>query len=473
MSLIHYQFPPDFVFGVATAAAQIEGATRADGRQDSIWEAFCRQPGAIADGSNTADACRHYQRWQEDLDLLKDLGVGSYRFSVAWPRVIPGGRGAVNAAGLDFYERLVDGMLARGIKPNATLYHWDLPQSLQDKGGWLNRDTAYAYRDYAEAVLKRLGDRVDFWATFNEPQVFIHLGYEHGHHAPGLKLGRRDVLQAIHHVLLAHGMGMQVIRAHKKPGAQAGIVFAPAPIWPGSESPADVAAAERHWHRTNDWWTLPLIRGGYPADVVALLGDDAPRLQPGDEAQMKQGLDFLGINYYSPERIIHDPAKGPLDAAHGPRPDGAPMADFPGWEIFAPGLQNMVTQFWRRYGVPLYVTENGTSSVSDAPSADGAVHDPKRLAFIRDHLIHCLRAIQGGADLRGYYVWSLMDNFEWGFGYSQRFGLVHVDYATFERTPKDSYRWYQGVCREHGFQGPALPEIRSGFETQSTALRNG
>ncbi len=391
--------------------------------------------------------------------------MGSYRFSIAWPRIIPEGRGAVNAAGLDFYERLVDGMLERGIKPNATLYHWDLPQSLQERGGWLNRETAHAYRDYAEAVLRRLGDRVDFWATFNEPQVFVHLGYEHGVHAPGLKLSRREVLQAIHHVQLAHGMGMQVIRAHKKPGAQAGIVFAPAPLWPGSERPEDVAAAERHWRRTNDWWTLPLIQGAYPAEVLAEWGADAPRLEPGDLAQMNQGLDFMGINYYSPERIIADPSN-PQGMARGPRPEGVPMADFPGWEIFAPGLQNLITQFWRRYRVPLYVTENGTSSLTDAPGQDGAVHDPKRLAYIRDHLIHCLRALQGGADLRGYYVWSLMDNFEWGFGYSQRFGLVHVDYQSFQRTPKDSYRWYQGVCRDHAFQAPALPEIRSAFETQ-------
>jgi beta-glucosidase len=464
MRLTHYSFPPDFLFGAATAAAQIEGATQADGRKDSIWETFCRRPGAISDGSSTADACRHYERWREDLDLLQQLGVGSYRFSIAWPRVIPEGRGAVNAAGLDFYERLVDGMLARGIKPNATLYHWDLPQSLQDQGGWLNRDTAAAYQDYAQAVLKRLGDRVDFWATFNEPQVFVHLGYEHGVHAPGLKLGRREVLQAIHHVLLAHGLGLQVIHTHKKPGAQAGIVFAPAPLWPGSDKPQDVAAAERHWRRTNDWWTLPLTQGAYPADVMAQWGADAPQVQAGDMEQIRQPLDFLGINYYSPERVVDDPSKGPLEVAHGPRPEGALMADFPGWEIFAPGLENLLTQYWRRYRVPLYVTENGTSSVSDAPDAAGRVEDPKRIAYLRDHLIHCLRAIQAGVDLRGYYVWSLMDNFEWGFGYSQRFGLVHIDYADGRRRPKASYRWYQGLCRDRGFEGPELPPIRSAFD---------
>lgn len=459
-----FVFPPDFLFGVATAAAQIEGAVHVQGRKDSIWEVFCRQPGVIADGSDTHDACRHYEHWQSDLDLLGRLGVGSYRFSIAWPRVLPEGRGAVNGPGLDFYDRLLDGLLARGIRPNATLYHWDLPQALQDRGGWLNRDTALAYQDYAEAVLKRLGDRVDLWATFNEPQVFIHHGYEHGVHAPGLKLGRREILQAIHHVLLAHGRGMQVIRAHAKAGAQAGIVFAPAPIWPGSAKAADVAAAERLWRRTNDWWTLPLIRGGYPADVVALHGADAPRLEPGDEALMNQGLDFLGINYYSPERVVDDPALGPLEVKHGPRPEGAPMADFPGWEIFAPGLENMVTQFWRRYKIPLYVTENGTSSLTDAPDTRGGVRDPKRIAYLRDHLVHCLRAIKAGADLRGYYVWSLMDNFEWGFGYSQRFGLVHVDYKTFQRRPKDSFTWYQEVCRRKAFAGPVLPDLRSGFD---------
>jgi len=334
----NYAFPPGFVFGVATAAAQIEGATQAHGRKDSIWEAFCRQPGAISDGTDTHDACRHYERWQEDLGLLQELGVDSYRFSVAWPRVIPDGRGAVNVQGLDFYDRLVDGLLARGIRPNATLYHWDLPQSLQEQGGWLNRDTALAYEAYAAAVLKRLGDRVDFWATFNEPQVFVHHGYEHGVHAPGLKLGRRDVLQAIHHVLLAHGRGMQVIRALAKPGAQAGIVYAPAPIWPGTDRPQDVAAAERLWRRTNDWWTLPLIQDGYPADVMALWGADAPHVEPGDAAQINQGLDFLGINYYCPERVIDDPSLGPLEVAHAPRPERAPMADFPGLGDIRPGL---------------------------------------------------------------------------------------------------------------------------------------
>lgn len=464
MKSTRYSFPPGFIFGTATAASQIEGATTADGRKDSIWEAFCRRLGAIADGSDTSLACDHYSRWRSDLALLKELGVDSYRFSIAWPRVIPEGRGAVNERGLDFYSSLVDELLRLGIRPNATLYHWDLPQALEEQGGWLNRDTALAFEAYAEAVLKRLGDRVDFWATFNEPQVFVYLGYEHGVHAPGRKEGRREVLSAIHHVLLAHGRGMQVIRKHAKPGAQAGIVYAAAPIWPGTDKPEDVAAAERHWHRSNDWWMQPLVQGGYPADIAALYGEDAPRLQPEDEATMKQPLDFLGLNYYSPERIIDDPSLGPLEVARLPIAADAPRTDFPGWEIFPAGLQNHLQQFWRRYKVPLYVTENGASSLSDAPGPDGRVQDPQRLAYVRDHLIHCSRAIANGVDLRGYYVWSLMDNFEWALGYAQRFGIVHVDFKTQQRTPKDSFRWYQQVCRERGFEGPELPEIRSGFD---------
>jgi beta-glucosidase len=369
----------------------------------------------------------------------------------------------VEQRGLDFYERLVDGLLQRGIQPNATLYHWDLPQVLEDQGGWLNRDTVGAYEDYAVAVLRRLGDRVDTWATFNEPQVFIHLGYEFGKHAPGRTEGRRDILQAVHHVLLAHGAGMRAIRAACRPGAKAGIVYAPAPIWPGSGAPEDVAAAQRHWRRSNDWWTLPLLGKGYPADVQGLLGADAPTVLPGDMEGIHERLDFLGINYYTPERIVHDPGLGPLEAKRVPPAESAPRTDFPGWEIFAPGIENVLTEFWRRYGVPLMVTENGASSVSDAPGPDGAIHDPLRIAYIRDHLVHCLRAREAGVDLRGYYVWSLMDNFEWGFGYQQRFGLVHVDFKTLKRTPKDSFAWYQGVCRDKAFEGPELPPVRSAF----------
>jgi beta-glucosidase len=466
-----FQFPDHFIFGAATAAAQIEGAAASDGRSASIWDSFSRVPGAVAHGHTPDEACRHYERWRQDLDLIRDLGVQSYRFSIAWPRIVPAGQGSVNSAGLDFYERIVDGLLARGIKPNATLYHWDLPQALQDRGGWSSRETVGAFTSYAEAVLKRLGDRVDFWATFNEPQVFVHLGYEHGIHAPGLKLPRAGVLQVIHHVLLAHGGAMQVIRKHAKPGAQAGIVYAPGPIWPATDKPADVAAAERHWRRWNDWWVQPILKGdgGYPQDVLQAFGADAPHLEPGDRAQMAQGLDFLGLNYYTPDRVADDPALAPLDVKHvGPGPN-ADLPDFPGWENFAPGLQNLITQFWRRYQVPLYVTENGTPIKADAVGPDGRIRDERRIQYLREHLTHCHRALEAGADLRGYYAWSLMDNFEWAFGYDLRFGLVHVDYETYKRTPKDSFAWYRELCRMKAFDGPELPDIRSAFESAPVA----
>lgn len=459
-----FAFPDSFIFGAATAAAQIEGATHTDGRGPSIWDAFSAKPGAVAKGETPEQACQHYERWREDLQLIKDLGVQSYRCSIAWPRIIPDGQGSVNAKGLDFYERLIDAVLAAGVKPNVTLYHWDLPQALQDRGGWSSRATVDAYAAYAEAVLRRLGDRVDFWATFNEPQVFIHLGLEHGVHAPGQRLPRAGVLQAIHHVLLAHGAGMQVIRKHSKPGAQAGIVYAPGPIWPASDSAADVAAAERHWRRWNDWWMQPVLTGGYPEEVLRAFGADAPHVEPGDFVQMAQGLDFVGLNYYTPDRVADEPALAPLEVKHlGPGPD-ADLPDFPGWENFAPGLQNLITQFWRRYQVPIYVTENGTPVKSDTVGADGKVHDARRIQYLREHLTHCHRALQAGADLRGYYAWSLMDNFEWAFGYDLRFGLVHVDYRTQRRTPKDSYAWYQALCRSKAFEGPEMPDIRSAFE---------
>jgi beta-glucosidase len=465
-----YAFPPNFLFGVATAALQIEGGVDADGRGESIWERFCRRPGAIAGGDNPTHACGHYFLWTEDLDWLKRLGVDSYRFSISWPRVLPAGRGAVNAKGLDFYSRLVDGLLERGIKPNVTLYHWDLPQSLEEAGGWLNRDTAQAYADYAAVVARRLGDRVDLWATFNEPQIFVGLGYGEGVHAPGRREGRRSVLQAAHHVLLAHGLGLRAVRAQAKAGATVGIVLCPAPIWPGSGSPEDVAAAERHWRRSNDWWTLPLLGQGYPDDVRVLLGAEAPAEAPGDAALIAGGgLDWLGLNYYAPERVVHDASLGPLEVCRQPPAPGAPMADFPGWEIFAPGLRNLLLQYWRRYRTPLFVSENGTSSLTDRPDPDGVVRDPRRVAYLRDHLIHCRRALDAGVDLRGYYVWSLMDNFEWALGYAQRFGLLHVDYPTLKRTPKESFAWYAALCRRRAFEGPSLPDIRSAFEQTAEA----
>jgi beta-glucosidase len=446
-----FEFPEGFVWGTATASYQVEGAVDADGRKPSIWDTFCGKPGAIIDASSGKDACRHYERWEEDLDLMKWMGLGSYRFSVAWPRIIPGGVGALNPKGLDWYEKLVDGLLKRGIQPNATLYHWDLPQPLEDKNGWLNRDTAQAYADYAGIVVKRLGDRVDFWSTFNEPQVFTACGYQVGVHAPGRKETPKNFYQIIHHVLLAHGLGIQAIRANlKKPGAKAGIVLAPVPVWPHSSDPKDIEASERHWEDSNDWWVQPMMLGHYPEAVFKRRGGDAPQVQAGDMGIIRQPMDFLGLNYYFPARTKHPENGGLWEAAQAPQ--GAPRQAMERWEIFAPALERLIVEFSRRYPkIALYITENGMSQPTDVVDESGKIADPARIAFLRGHLRACLSAIRQGADLRGYYCWSFMDNFEWGYGYTQRFGLIHVDYETYKRSPKDSAYWYREAAMKNGF----------------------
>jgi beta-glucosidase len=459
--LKRFQFPEGFLWGAATASYQIEGATEADGRKPSIWDTFCAKQGTIKDASSGKDACRHYDKWEEDLDLLKWLGMGAYRFSIAWPRIVPEGWGAVNQKGLDWYERLVDGMLQRGIKPNATLYHWDLPQPLEDKGGWLNRDTAKAYAEYAHVVLKRLGNRLAMVATHNEPQVFVGCGYRDGVHAPGRKESEANLAQMIHNVLISHGLGIQAIRQHA-PKAQAGIVLAPAPVWPNSDDPKDLAASELHWEDSNDWWVLPMMAGRYPEGSFMRRGAAVPTILPGDMELISQKMDFMGLNYYSPARTVHTD-KAPFYAGV-PHPKDAVLADMPGWEDFPAGIENELIQFSRRYPkIPIYITENGISVKSDSVGEDGKVHDPRRLAFLSGHLIHCLRAIEQGVDLRGYFVWSLMDNFEWGFGYTQRFGITHVDYSTFKRTPKESAHWYRETAKNNGFEAKDLPILPSAF----------
>jgi beta-glucosidase len=447
-----FDFPPDFVWGSATAAYQIEGATRSDGRGDSVWDAFCRVKGNIADGSSGDEACRHYEFWREDLDLIKALGHQSYRFSVAWPRLQPSGSGAFNAKGFDFYGRLIDGMLERGIKPNCTLYHWDLPSALEDEGGWLNRDTALRYRDYAFEVAKRFGDRVDFWATFNEANIFSLLGYELGVQAPGRREGPKAYRQVIHHVLLAHGLGMQALRANmRRPGAKAGIVLSPATVWPQDKRPETLAAAGRRWQMESDWWMLPMTEGRYPEWPWKRLGAAVPEIRPGDMETMRQPMDYIGLNYYSPARVVADPAD-PEGWKGVPRSPQAPHPDMPGWEVFAPGMRSLLLQYHRRYHIPIYVTENGMGLKGEVPGPDGVVHDPRRTDFLKRHLAEIRRAMDQGADVRGYYHWSLMDNFEWSFGYTLRFGLVHMDYETYKRTPKDSALWYRDFIKAGSFE---------------------
>ncbi len=457
-------FPEGFLWGAATSAFQIEGAVAEDGRGVSIWDTFSGRPGIIRNGDSPATACDHYHRWREDISLMAGLGLKSYRFSPSWPRLQPGGRGELSAKGLDFYERLVDALLQAGIRPNLTLYHWDLPQALEDEGGWAGRGTPRAFAEYAGRMARRLGDRVDLWATLNEPQVAATHGYGLGVHAPGRREGRKVLNQVIHHFLLGHGLAAQAMRAAAPRPIQVGLALSMDPIWPTPGRPEDLEAGERHWTAWNDWWLLPLLKGEYPARAWEWTGADVPEVRPGDLADIRQPLDFAGLNYYAPYRTTADPKLGPLEFARAPIPEGAPRQDMPGWEVFPAGLEGLLVEFTRRYGrMPLYVTENGMSIRADAPGADGAVHDAERVAFLRDHLAHARRAMDRGADLRGYYVWSLMDNFEWGFGYEQRFGLVHVDFATLKRRLKDSAHWYAGTIRANGFQAPPPPVLESPF----------
>lgn len=442
-------FPADFVWGVATSAFQIEGAAADDGKGPSIWDRFCRVPGAIADGSNGNVACDHYHRLQADLDLIADLGVNAYRFSVSWPRVRPGGTGAWNARGLGFYERLVDGLLARGVKPYLTLNHWDLPEELQARGGWAHRDTVHHFVDYALGIHARLGDRIASITTHNEPWVMATLGNETGIFAPGLQ-DRSIAMQASHHLLLSHGLALQALR---EAGSRAplGIVLNQAPVQPASGSPEDAGQAWLEDGRLVRWYMDPLFGRGYPQDVIDFLGDDAPVVAPGDLAAIAAPMDFLGINYYSRTVVS---AAGPWDAAQS----GLPLTDM-GWEIYPEGLTQLLLRLSRDYPVPpLYVTENG-GAFKDTLSA-GRVHDRERTEYIAAHIRSVGEALRQGVPMAGYMVWSLLDNFEWASGYAKRFGIVHVDYPSQRRTPKDSALWYRAFLEQqravHAERVPAL-----------------
>jgi beta-glucosidase len=428
----HRFFGPDFVWGVATSAFQIEGAARADGKGPSIWDRFCTEPGRIADASTGDVACDHYHRWSEDLELIAGLGVDAYRFSVSWPRVRPDGQGAWNEAGLDFYERLVDGLVARGVKPYLTLNHWDLPDALQQHGGWADRDTVHRFVEYAEGLNRRLGDRVAAITTHNEPWVMAHLGHEAGSFAPGIR-HRATAMQVSHHLLLSHGLAVQALRAAGC-AARLGIVLNLSPVYPATDSAADAAAARLEDGLLRRWYMDPLFHAGYPADVLAHLGADAPRIAPGDMSAIATRMDFLGINYYSRQVAS---AQGPWDVASS----GRERTDM-GWEIFPEGLTDLLVQLDHDYAVPpLYVTENGGAFRDTL--VDGRVHDAARTDYIARHIDAVGEAIRQGVRMEGYMVWSLMDNFEWASGYEKRFGIVHVDYASQRRTLKDSALWYR------------------------------
>ncbi len=431
------QFPPDFLFGAATASYQIEGAAHEDGRGESIWDRFCATPGKVRNGDTGDIACDHYHRFADDVALMRELGLDAYRFSVAWPRILPAGRGEVNQKGLDFYDRLVDELLANGIKPFITLYHWDLPQPLEDQGGWTNRDTVDAFAEYTKAVVRHLGDRVKHWITHNEPWVAAWLGYGWGQHAPG-RTGDSNALAAAHHLMLSHGRAVEIIRQYA-PDAKVGITLNLQPIYPVSDSPEDAAAVRAADGVHNRWFLDPIFRGQYPDDTSAAFNGSLPEVREGDMALISTPIDFLGINNYSRSLVQADPETG---KSRNVRPDDAIFTDMD-WEVYPQGLYDLLTRVYRDYNPPaLYVTENG-SAFPDVRIHDGSVRDPERLAYLEAHLASCSRAIADGVPLRGYFAWSLLDNFEWAFGYKMRFGLVYVDYPSLERVPKTSATWYR------------------------------
>jgi beta-glucosidase len=451
------RFPDRFLWGVATSAYQIEGATREDGRGESIWERFAQTPGAIADGSDAIVACDHYHRWPEDLALMQWLGVGAYRFSVAWPRLLPYGRGRLNHAGLGFYDRLVDALLAANIEPFVTLYHWDLPQPLEDTGGWAARATVDAYLEYVDIVSTALGDRVRHFITHNEPWCVSVLGYADGVHAPG----RRDwpaALAAAHHLLLSHGLAAPLIRANANDAA-VGITLNLVPTEPASPSAADNDASRARDGAFNRWFLDPLYGRGYPEDVIAdhvdaghLPAPELPFVLPGDLARIAAPTDFLGINYYS---------RAVVRSERVAESDNAPRTVHPGdertaigWEVYPDGLRQLLARVQRDYAPPaVYITENG-AAYDTAPDADGKVHDVERQRFLHAHLTAALEACHAGVPLAGYFAWSLLDNYEWQEGYRQRFGLVWVDFATQRRVIKESAAQYRAIIAAN-----ALPHV--------------
>ncbi|MFJ3643446.1 GH1 family beta-glucosidase [Streptomyces sp. NPDC090108] len=456
-------FPTGFLWGAATSAYQIEGAVREGGRTPSIWDTFSHTPGRTAGGESGDIAVDHYHRYRDDVRMMADLGLTAYRFSVSWSRVQPTGRGPAVQVGLDFYRRLVDELLAHGIKPALTLYHWDLPQELEDAGGWPERDTAQRFAEYAQIVGEALGDRVENWITLNEPWCSAFLGYGSGVHAPG----RTDPvasLRAAHHLNLAHGLAASALRSVMPARNQIAVSLNSAVVRPLSPDPADLAAARRIDDLANGVFDGPMLHGAYPASLLSATSSltDWSYVLDGDLRAIKAPLDALGLNYYTPALV--SAASGDLE---GPRADGHgasahspwPGADDVlfhqtpgertemGWTVDPTGLYDLITRYARQApGLPLYITENG-AAYDDKPGPDGRVHDPERVAYLHAHLAAVHRALADGADVRGYYLWSLMDNFEWAYGYEKRFGAVYVDYATLERTPKSSAHWYAEAAR--------------------------
>ncbi|MFB8273765.1 GH1 family beta-glucosidase [Streptomyces sp. NPDC055955] len=463
-------FPPNFLWGAATSAYQIEGAVREDGRTPSIWDTFSHTPGRTAGGDTGDTAVDHYHRYRDDVALMKGLDLGSYRFSVSWPRVQPTGRGPAVQRGLDFYRRLTDELLAQGIKPALTLYHWDLPQELEDAGGWPARDTAYRFAEYAGMVGEALGDRVDFWITLNEPWCSAFLGYGSGVHAPG-RTEPAATLRAAHHLNLAHGLATQALRQSLPARAEVAVSLNSSTVRPLSpDSPADNDARRRIDNLANGVFHGPMLHGEYPADLITDTAGitDWSFIHATDLATVHQPLDALGLNYYTPSLVSSAPSApttrsdghGASDHSPWPGADDIAFHQSPGertemgWTIDPTGLHDLIMRYTTEApGLPLYITENG-AAYDDKPGPEGRIHDPERIAYLHGHLSAVHRAIKDGADVRGYYLWSLMDNFEWAYGYEKRFGAVYVDYATQKRTPKSSAHWYAEAARTNKLPAP-------------------
>ncbi len=443
------RFPAGFVWGAATSAYQIEGSPLADGAGPSIWHWFAHTPGTIRKGDTGDIACDHYHRWAEDVALMREVGLTAYRFSVSWSRIMPTGRGRVNGAGLAFYERLVDELLASNIQPVLTLFHWDLPADLEDRGGWLNPDSADWFADYTAAVARAFDDRVSRWVTFNEPGIIADCGYLQGIFAPGHR-NRFEAPRAAHNLIRAHAAG---VAAYRSVGAhEIGIVVNLEPQYPASPRPADLAAAARADAYVNRYYLDPLFLGSYPDELHEIFGDAWPTAASDHAAALRTPVDFIGVNYYS-RRVVRADRRAYPTQARAVFQRGKPHTEM-GWEVYPAGLRDILCWVRDRYGpIPLYITENG-AAFRDPPAAKrGRIDDPRRVDYYRSHLQAALDAIDAGVDLRGYFAWSLLDNFEWTHGYSKRFGLIHLDFATQQRTVKASGEFYRGVIEKNGLGG--------------------
>ncbi len=455
-------FPPDFLWGAATSAYQIEGAVHEDGRALSVWDRFSAVPGATYQGETGEIAADHYHHMEDDVALMAELNLNAYRFSLSWPRILPQGTGAVNERGLDFYDRLVDTLLARGIRPLATLYHWDLPVALQDRGGWLVRDTAYAFADYAEVVARRLGDRVEWWLTHNEPWCSTYLGYALGTHAPGLH-DKQLAVKVGHHILLSHGLSVPRMRAHLSPQAHVGIALDFYPVYAANDHTETLLAVKQADTFRNRWFLDPLFRGSYPDNLFTNLGVTPPPIHEDDFSIISTPIDFLGVNYYSrmlvrgSEDVViiteHTVPFNNFEAIE--RIPGASYTEM-GWEIFPDGLANILTRIHREYAPKAMVVTESGAAFDDHLDDNNHIHDKLRIDYLQAHIQIVAQVIRQGAPIKGYIVWSFLDNFEWSEGYRKRFGLVYVDYPTQRRIVKDSGRWYASFVASQSASRPSF-----------------